>query len=248
MLRTPLKLAPSELTCLQPCAQLCGEIITAYLRLVERRSRSWGSRLPSVWAIDTVFLQDWQRCGWEKTKKRTADANLRSQDLLLFPIHHPTLGFVGTGRWWLLGLNAKRFRPSTPWETPAWKRRVVSEISSQLSSRRPVKAQWRIEGTSPDRPRQTDGVSCGVYVCKFADKLWRAQHVKDSPIYVTRPHKVIAGVLRRQQFDLENFFANETPGLMAHRRFTSSRLDLTPHPSDSGHHHSGWCRNRSDAG
>lgn len=31
-----------------------------------------------------------------------------------------------------------------------------------------------------------------------------------------------------QRFDSENFIATETPGLMAHRRFTASRLNLTP--------------------
>lgn len=87
-----------------------------------------------------------------------------------------------------------------------------------------VEDQRDVPGYAPPDRR----VSCGVYVCKFADKLRCARRVEDCPIDVTRARKVIAGVLRRQRFDLENFFANETPWLMAHRRFTSSRLDHTP--------------------
>lgn len=104
------------------------------------------------------------------------NADLRNQDLVLFPIHHPAV------------------RPRGQWSlVSAWtKRRDIRSFGSlgnprlEEAGESPAAEQWRIEGTSPDMPHQTVGVSCRVYVCVFAEKLSRVGHVEDHPIDVTR--------------------------------------------------------------
>lgn len=141
-------MAPSDLTCLLPGAQLCGEIITAYLRLINSEAVPGDPDSLSEGLAARRMEKD-QAANQERrslepgigafpdqpSRRRTAEALVaawpkRREIRAYNSLRYPCLEEAGC---------VKDFFTSL----------------AQESGENPTEEEWRVEGTSPETPHQT---------------------------------------------------------------------------------------------
>lgn len=233
--RPEVFLLPEDIETLQPHGELNGLVINGYLRLIERRSIYY-THLPSVWACDSSFRSDWLRGGFEATRSRVRSIELFERDVLLFPLNLPRVG--PRGHWALAAVWPRHARAAYFDSMGGRGKFFLDQILDFLERYADSKGVpfdrdgWELEDTPSTCPRQMDMVSCGVFVCVFADRVARGREVC-ATVDVGTARRTISGVLRRGRFENEEF--PETPAQQRSREVSSAvvvaQVDLcSPQP------------------
>lgn len=215
-LRPALKLSLEETTCLQPGRPLDGVVITAYLRLLERRSLLVPTA-PTIWAFDTMFMTALKRDGYTVLTGRLEQVDIWAKDFLLFPTH---LSY-GAGHWCLIVIDIKGHRIRAYDSLGIDRRREMQLLFDFLhvhagKSHKTIHTnQWALLNLPRSFPRQKDGVSCGVFLCMYAEAI--ATHIKpdDSEQNVLSMRKKIAQAVRREEIGDELKYANPSDDVVA---------------------------------
>lgn len=96
---------------------------------------------------------------------------------------------------------------------------------SQALERPSLVDQWTRKDSQPDCPRQQDNVSCGVFVCAFAELVVREVDPQQRRIEQRDARQTIVKVLRWSRFDNEEFSIVEASNGRSYRPSTASPED-----------------------
>lgn len=212
-LRPLIRLSLEEMDCIQPGKPVNELVISAFLRVIERRSIFYPT-LPSVWACDTLFLPQWRQGGFPTSERRTMGIDILNRELLFFPLHLPEVG--PGGHWALIAVDLEK-KEIQAYDSLGFSRtpeveavhQFIRALSEKTGNTR-FQGGWKTTETLVGCPRQEDEVSCGVFVCAFADKLSRRSRLRGIRIDATKARKTVSSVLRRGRFDNEDFSTLET--------------------------------------
>lgn len=228
-LRPPHSLENELIETLIPGKHLKGDVIDAYLRIVERRSFCTVD-LPTVFCFDNYFFQSLDSWGYQFAQNRTTHVNIFNVDILFFPTF---VKFSGKeiGHWVLLVVHPKKFN-ITIFDScgdkflDLYQNRFQSvfDFLQQEAKKKQIlfiPEKWTFNTTPEDCPLQNNDKDCGVYVCVFAELLSRnktpTKKIKIDPI---TSRKTIRGIIIRKKFDDEDFGFFERP--LFDTRFTLS--------------------------
>lgn len=199
-LRPAEELPPNSLECLVPGRLLNGDTISAYLRLIERRSRMTPN-LPSVWATDSFFYPSFARRGFAGIRRAIGDVDPLVVDLILIPIHDPNVG--KTGHWFLVVVEPMKNQISVYDSIKKRNHRsilfIVKEFMDIISERakKPPKS-WKLWGERSCQP-QANALDCGVYVCAYAEALTLGADIKDLAVQANEFRRQISKELSDRQ-------------------------------------------------
>jgi Ulp1 family protease len=235
-LRPVIKLASPDLHGLLNNELVDGVVVSAYFRLIERRSRYY-LELPCVWAFDTIFMQDWLRGGIQATRARIQDINIFKEDLLLFPIHLPNVSAVG--HWALLVVNVRQkiIQAYDSVHLPRFQEMTevlkFLRVAAIIQGENFDAAKWTMLETPSEAPKQNDAISCGVYVCALANKLtgsrkWESM-MKDLQVDIGQWRRSMASAIRRGRLRDEHFDLVElSPGKEHSHRYDGRNAKVGP--------------------
>ena len=170
--RHGLHLKREDMKTLQGRNYLNDKIIDEYLRLVQQRNETH-TDLPKVKACSTFLYTQLKTFGLEEGCRRTRrwiKEDLTKKDYILFPIHnndHWSLVVVETGGrvvHYLDSINGSRYSSSAP----GMIRRYMERLHRKGGEEVTYKVRIR-----KDSPLQENGVDCGVFVCKYAERMTR---------------------------------------------------------------------------
>ncbi|XP_046687137.1 sentrin-specific protease 1-like [Homalodisca vitripennis] len=103
VVRKQVRLLPCDSERLFPGQLLNGEVISAYLRLLERWN-AMDHNLPNVLALDSYFFTVLKRSGHERARGHHRDQDLWDYEKIL--VVHEELADVG--HWWLLVVEPRK--------------------------------------------------------------------------------------------------------------------------------------------
>jgi len=227
----------SDIATLQPGKPVNGDVINAFLRIVERRSVCC-DQMPLVFAFDSRFFVRWDEGKnlnekYENTKYRSRDiVRLCDYDLIMFPLHDTTTSLAD--HWALIVVHVRQKMivayDSLEREHEQRCKDVFTFLDMDVRAKNPGsgrldESSWEFVKSVPECPRQGNEVDCGVYVCAFADLLARGKELAGRTVNPGEARREFQRILRRGKFDAENFEAREPEPLNV--RFAN---DGTPTP------------------
>lgn len=208
--RRRLAVLPEDLLSLQPGCPVQGQVINAFFRLIERRSVFYRGSLPSVWALDTRFLIDWQLGRIEEPEHfRALGLHLLNFEYVLIPVHLPDCG--PNGHWSLVVVRPLRLEirayDSIRLPRDLEMKAVLDFLRryAQVQARPFLSDAWTLIDTPKYCPQQRDNMSCGAYVCAYADILTRNSSLTESRIDITRARGQILKIIEQGRFKAEDF-------------------------------------------
>lgn len=209
-LRELINVGQADISTLNLDCSVNSVVISAYLRLIERRSIYYRSRnVPKLWVFETKFWKDWNEGGFEKVKEAIGTVELLKKDILLVPLH---ISYAGNADHWCLIVIRINLCEINAFDSLGLAR--TKELDSvfkfvQVYAKSIGKHlnpnQWIIKDTPTTCPKQFDTISSGVYVCVFAERIARSCDPTIKPIDSKYARKTILAVLRRERFDSEDF-------------------------------------------
>jgi hypothetical protein len=182
---------------LSPNKMLNDQAISAYLRLIERRS-FLQPHLCRVWAFDTFWYLAFKQGGFNRVKAWNRNKNPLERDIILFPIHMPeenhwTLVVAWPRRREIQGVDALgRSRLSLTQDILSYLGSVAREW--QLPFR---KEEWTLLGRVSCTRQPPGSIDCGVYLCYYAENLCLDKPINGTPIQPIEYRKKMASTLRR---------------------------------------------------
>ncbi|KAG8287576.1 Sentrin-specific protease 2 [Homalodisca vitripennis] len=206
-LRPVLQPSSGELDCLFPGQRINGDVINAYMRLLERRSIFYAT-VPVTYSVDTYFFETWERGGYDRVKSAFKGINLFSRDLILFPLH---LRDYEGGHWALIAVKPKLnlIRSLDSLGHPRTKEmRVILEFMENNAAERKVlfdRDVWIICNTPDECPKQQNATDCGAFVCAYAELLSAGDTPSGKTINPLETRKDVARALRRGKISQEDF-------------------------------------------
>lgn len=186
-----LGVTAADLATLAPGRWLNDQVINCFMAIINRRSvptagtaAHAGADTPGadppanarpVHAFNSFLFSKFCQHGFDGVKRWTKKVDLLSKELLLVPVN------VGNEHWVLLAADLKRKRISCYDSLGGRHKKKVGQLRAYLASELRARGKdaslegWVDEPTVRGIPQQTNGVDCGVFVCKFADVLSRSQ-------------------------------------------------------------------------
>ncbi|KAH8292512.1 hypothetical protein KR054_011176, partial [Drosophila jambulina] len=149
------------------------EVINFYMNLLIERSEQREGELPSVYAMNTFFLQRLTLSGHAGVSRWTRRVDLFSKDIIPVPVHHE-------GAHWCMAIIHMRDRTIRYYDSMGRHNQfVLDALESYLQQESLDKCQvpfdtsgFTIESVQ-DVPRQSNGYDCGVFSCMFAEYVTR---------------------------------------------------------------------------
>lgn len=145
-------------------------IINFYMELIANRSQN-NPTLPKIYAMNTFFLKKLIQSGYEAVKSWTKrlQPDIFTYDQIIIPVHsnnHWRLSIVYVQEKIIehydsLGSDGRDVLPH-----------IENYIQLEYNDKRKTKMnieQWKKKMTT--KPRQTNGIDCGVFVCTYADLI-----------------------------------------------------------------------------
>ena len=167
-------LTKEDFRTLQGKEYLNDKIIDSYLRLIQERSQECSS-LPKSYACTTFFYTKLKTFGVKEGMKQTQNwikEDLREKDKILCPIHsgdHWSLIAIDTKTrtvHYLDSLQGSRNRSAAPG--------IMKRFIEKYYRDKGEKASFKVK-VRKDAPLQGNGVDCGVFTCKYAERESRGE-------------------------------------------------------------------------
>ncbi|XP_024528393.1 sentrin-specific protease 3 isoform X1 [Selaginella moellendorffii] len=161
---------------------LNSEIINSYFSLIKVRSDRLYKNSSSKFrthCFSSFFYTKLQIAGYEGVRRWTKNINIFDHDLLLFPVNHNNV------HWSLVAAHLKNHRIEyydsllCKSKTKAYIR-IMKSVDEYLREEGANKhsmtsvQNWQL-CVVDNIPQQTDGSSCGVFICAYAEHLTRGQ-------------------------------------------------------------------------
>lgn len=207
-------LTAGDLESLQPGRPMDSMVISAFLRLVERRSAFYSLTYPRVCALEPTFLENWRAGGWDAVRSYAGE-RLNEQHLLLFPM---CLLRNDQETAWTLIVVRPHSREIQAYD-PLRRSLTIEMLQIQrflhalaIAERRAFNAaEWKKLDTPDLTPELPDSEyeSSGVLVCWIADLL--AQDASVVKGDVTTIRRGIDRALRQGRFGREEFSTGVEP-------------------------------------
>ena len=164
-----LSLTKEDFRTLQGREYINDKIIDSYLRLIQERSQECTS-LPKAYACTTFLFTKLKTFGVEEGMEQTRNwfkEDLREKDKILCPIHsgdHWSLIVIDTKTrtvHYLDSLQGSRKTSPAPG--------IMKKFIEKYYQDKGEKAKFKVK-VRKDAPIQGNGVDCGVFTCKYAEK------------------------------------------------------------------------------
>lgn len=204
-LRPVEEVSSTNQQCLFPGELVNGDVISAYFRLIERRSCN-RPQLPHTIAVSSYFFTLLRTslanrgAGFERARRHHKGLNLLDFDLVLIPVHEPLVG--RSGHWWLVVVDTRTNTISAYDSVPG---------RGPLHDLGPVEDYMRFQAriTKPERPerrwlrwegrpcpRQESANDCGIFLCAIATEIAIGGPLADFQVDVKEWRKRISQALR----------------------------------------------------
>ncbi|XP_017106587.2 sentrin-specific protease 1-like [Drosophila bipectinata] len=158
------------------------KIINFYMNLLMDRSKRQSGLIPSVYAMNSFFLQRLQHDGYSAVQRWTRKVDLFSNDIVLVPVHCGSIH-------WCLAIIHLRDRTLKYYDSMGNPNQPVLNIlesylkSESLDKRKqPFDTEcFRIESVPAEKlPQQRNLDDCGVFCCMYAEYISRDQEISFS--------------------------------------------------------------------
>ncbi|KAG8257572.1 SUMO1 sentrin specific peptidase 1 [Homalodisca vitripennis] len=171
VVRKHVRLLPCDSERLFPRQLLNGEVISAYLRLLERRN-AMDYDLPNVLALDSYFFTVLKRSGHERARGHHRDQDLLDYEIILVPVHEV---LADVGHWWHLVVEPRKATISAYDSLKGRNHKPVKkeEIRAKTEAR-----SWCLYGER-SCPSQDNLVDCGVFLCAIAGAICGGREAKE---------------------------------------------------------------------
>lgn len=214
LLRPLVVASPFDLDTLAPCRVINQRVVSAFLRIIERRGIYYPT-LPTIWVADGNFLANYRTRGYSGTKEKNDVANIFTRDLLLFPLLLPP---YYRHRWSLV--VARPAEKLLVAYDPLGKKRAaeMATVLQYLSDIAKIQGmtfnshEWLIRETPEGTPRIMTYKAAGIWVLAFAELLTKEVSLEGQPIDTRQWRIKISSVLRRQRLDQEDMESLEVQG------------------------------------
>lgn len=159
--------------------------------------------------MDSTFIGDWEVGQYEIMKRRVKGMELFKKDILVFLVHLPNVG--SEGHWALVVVKPPTKLISTYDSLDLSRMPEINKIFGFLVSYAQdvgysFSAYLRVRKDNPsDCLRHLDNISCGTFICTFAEMVTRGVDPTQRKLQVRETHRIIAGILLRGRFDNEDF-------------------------------------------
>ncbi|KAG8300033.1 SUMO1 sentrin specific peptidase 1 [Homalodisca vitripennis] len=197
VVRKHIRLLPSDSERLFSGKLLNGEIISAYLLLLERRNAR-DCNLPNVLALDIIyFFSVLKRSGHERARGHHRDQELLAYEIILVPVHEELADF---GHWWLLVLEPKKATISAYDSLKGINHKPAMDLLRDYVKKEEIRAQtearsWCLYG-GRTCPSQGNLVYCRVFLCAIAGAICGAREAKELQVHGRELWRQMARELR----------------------------------------------------
>lgn len=158
-----------DLKTLKDTCWLNDEIINFYFQLIQKRSDN-NLKYPKVYCFNTFFVKRLREGGHKAVKRWTKKVDLFSHDLILIPVHLEN-------HWVLATVCMKNFMINYYDSMSGCKKEVLVALHKYLEDEMKDKkgevldtSKWA-SNVVKDIPQQKNGYDCGVFTCKYAERL-----------------------------------------------------------------------------
>ncbi|XP_054259378.1 uncharacterized protein LOC128984118 [Macrosteles quadrilineatus] len=197
--------ASKDTECLFPGRLVNGEVINAFLRLVERRSCNRPS-LPHVMALNTYFFPALKACparqreGFDRIQRRHKNLNLLDFDIILVPVHEPRLG--REGHWWLMVADI-RTKTISAYDSVTGRdqtkdlevMRAYLDYQAEVATPTRAKREWLL-WKGRECPAQTNTTDCGILLCAVAAEISQGGPLVNFTVDTNEMRRKISRALR----------------------------------------------------
>ncbi|KAG8312823.1 SUMO1 sentrin specific peptidase 1 [Homalodisca vitripennis] len=179
VVRKQVRLLPCDSERLFPGQLLNGEVISAYLRLLERRN-AMDHNLPNVLALDSYFFTVLKRSGHERARGHHRDQDLWDYEKILVPVHEE---MADVGHWWLLVVEPRKETISAYDSLKGRNHKPAMDLLREYLKKEEMRAKtearsWCLYGER-SCPSQDNLVDCGVFLCAIAGAICGGREAKE---------------------------------------------------------------------
>ncbi|XP_046685194.1 sentrin-specific protease 1-like [Homalodisca vitripennis] len=179
VVRKQVRLLPCDSERLFPGQLLNGEVISAYLRLLERRN-AMDHNLPNVLALDSYFFTVLKRSGHERARGHHRDQDLWDYEKILVPVHEE---LADVGHWWLLVVEPRKETISAYDSLKGRNHKPAMDLLREYLKKEEMRAKtearsWCLYGER-SCPSQDNLVDCGVFLCAIAGAICGGREAKE---------------------------------------------------------------------
>ncbi|KAG8329572.1 SUMO1 sentrin specific peptidase 1 [Homalodisca vitripennis] len=179
VVRKQVRLLPCDSERLFPGQLLNGEVISAYLRLLERRN-AMDHNLPNVLALDSYFFTVLKRSGHERARGHQRDLDLWNYEKILLPVHEK---LADVGHWWLLVVEPRKETISAYDSLKGRNHKPAMDLLREYLKKEEMRAKtearsWCLYGER-SCPSQDNLVDCGVFLCAIAGAICGGREAKE---------------------------------------------------------------------
>ncbi|KAH8254149.1 hypothetical protein KR032_008709, partial [Drosophila birchii] len=183
-----LEMCRSDIRTLFGSSWLNDNVINFYMELLTERSEQNVGQLPSVYAMNSYFLQRLTEKGYWAVRRWTRKVDLFSKQIIPVPVH-----FNGHPAHWSMAIIDMRDKAIRYYDSMGLSNKtVLVTLKKYLQKESLDKRQqpfdtknFKIEDVK-NVPRQFNGDDCGVFCCMFAEYLTR-----DAPLTFTQNNMVL---------------------------------------------------------
>ncbi|KAG8246620.1 SUMO1 sentrin specific peptidase 1 [Homalodisca vitripennis] len=174
-----VRLLPCDSERIFPGQLLNGEVISAYLRLLERRN-AMDHNLPNVLALDSYFFTVLKRSGHERARGHHRDQDLLDYEIILVPVHEE---LADVGHWWLLVVEPRKATISAYDSLKGRNHKPAMDLLRDYVKKEEIRAKtearsWCLYGER-SCPSQDNLVDCGVFLCAIAGAICGGREAKE---------------------------------------------------------------------
>lgn len=209
-LRELINVGQADVSTLYLDSSVNSVVISAYLRLVERRSFYFRTKNTlKVWVFETTFWKDWNEGDLEKIKESIGTVELFKKDVLFVPLHISCA--ENADHWCLVVIRIKKFEINAFDSLGLDRTKELAsvfkflQVYSKSIGNDFNPDQWIIKDTPTNCPKQLDTISSGVYMCMIAERISRNIDPTSQPIENKNARRSILGNLRRERLNKEDF-------------------------------------------
>ncbi|XP_046674692.1 sentrin-specific protease 1-like [Homalodisca vitripennis] len=222
VVRKHVRLLPCDSERLFPGQLLNGEVISAYLRLLERRN-AMDYNLPNVLALDSYFFTVLKRSGHERARDHHRDQDLLDYEIILVPVHEE---LVDVGHWWFLVVEPRKATISAYDSLKGRNHTPAMDLLRDYVKKEEIRAKtearsWCLYGER-SCPAQDNLVDCGVFLCAIDGAICGGQEAKELQVDGREFRRQMAKELREDSVteiksSQPELFPGEEPGLVLRR-------------------------------